>query len=328
MPPLLSLRDLSLHLPARTGRGWEPVLRDLTFSLARGEILALVGESGCGKTSIARSLLGLLPPGARLSGALEFCARRGALDLARLTPQARQWTALRGAEIGLIVQQPMHALDPRLRVRTQLVAAARAHAALPRRAALGQALDLLHELGLEDAETCVERYPHQLSGGQLQRVMLALGLVQGPELLIADEPTAALDPLTQADTLALLRRLNTSRGLAILLMTHDLAAAAALADRVAVLLAGRLVELGPTAEVWRRPAHPFTRQLLYGAGPTGDAGAVRTADFATACAFAPACPQRRPNCTERLPELEPCGPDHACRCPYWRETQPAAGAGL
>ncbi len=320
MQPLLALQDVSLQLPRGTQRGFEPVLRNLSFSLQRGEVLALVGESGCGKTSTARSVLGLLPAGARLSGSIQFASRTGMVDLAGLRPHATAWSRIRGAQIGLMIQQPMHALDPRLRIRTQLIAAARAHTPVPREQALRKSLVLLQELGLEDAEACSRRYPHQLSGGQLQRVMLALGLVHDPDLLIADEPTSALDTLTQADTLALLRRIRTTRSLAILLITHDLSVATALADRIAVMLAGRLVEIGPASAVWTRPAHPYTKQLLHGvASEAPNTIAPRAADFEGACVFTSACPQQRSSCSAQLPELEPCGEAHFCRCPYWME---------
>ena len=327
MQPLLDLQDVSLHLPSRSGRGLEPVLLNLSLSLQRGEVLALVGESGCGKTSTARSVLGLLPPGARLSGSIQFATRSGPMDLARLSPHAAAWSRVRGAQIGLVLQQPMHALDPRLRIRTQLLAAARVPATAPRGPALRQALARLEELGLEDAEACSRRYPHQLSGGQLQRVMLALALAQGPDLLIADEPTSALDVLAQAELLSLLRRLRATRPLAILLITHDLGVAAALADRIAVMLAGRLVEVGPAQAIWKRAAHPYTAQLLSdGPGGEGLPWSPGAADFATACAFVPACPRRRPSCSAALPAMEACGEDHACRCLFPIETPRAASA--
>ncbi|MET7247796.1 dipeptide ABC transporter ATP-binding protein [Methylobacterium sp. EM32] len=260
---LLSLRGLTVRYP---GSG-VTALDGLDLDLARGETLALVGESGSGKSQVALAVMGLLPPQARVSGSVRF-------DGTELTTLPRPaLDRIRGARIGLVFQEPMTALDPLFSIGHQIALPLRAHRGMGRRAADGRARDLLDLVGLRDAGSRLTAYPHELSGGERQRVMIAMALAGEPDLLIADEPTTALDVTVQAQILALLADLKARLGLALLFITHDLRLVRRIAERTAVLRAGRLVEAGPTAELFRAPQAPETRDLL-GAEPAGQKALV------------------------------------------------------
>ncbi|TXI21044.1 MAG: ABC transporter ATP-binding protein [Roseateles sp.] len=248
--PLLQVERLSLTLDGR------PLLQDLSLTLQAGEVLGLVGASGSGKSLTALALMGLLPEGARLSGSLRLDGE----DLLSL-PEAR-WNALRGQRLGLVFQEPMSALNPLMSIGAQLAEALRLHRPMSRREAWTQARAALGRVGLGDDDAGARRHPHQLSGGQRQRVVIAIALAHQPRLLIADEPTTALDVTTQAQILALLTGLAREQGCALLLVTHDLALVAQAADRVAVLQQGRLVEQGEARALLSRPQHPATQALL------------------------------------------------------------------
>ena len=248
--PLLQVERLSLTLDGR------PLLQDLSLTLQAGEVLGLVGASGSGKSLTALALMGLLPEGARLSGSLRLDGK----DLLSLS-EAR-WNALRGQRLGLVFQEPMSALNPLMSIGAQLAEALRLHRPMSRREAWEQARAALGRVGLGDDDAGARRHPHQLSGGQRQRVVIAIALAHQPHLLIADEPTTALDVTTQAQILALLTGLAREQGCALLLVTHDLALVAQAADRVAVLQQGRLVEQGEARALLSRPQHPATQALL------------------------------------------------------------------
>lgn len=251
--PLLEVRNLTLALPGTEGEG--AGIQDLTFSLASGEILALVGPSGSGKSALALALLGLLrPPGRVVGGEIRFAGR----NLLRL--QERELRRLRGGEIALVLQDPLPALDPLQRAGAPVAEAVRLHEGLSGRAARARALECLRRAGLRDPARVFRRYPHELSGGMRQRVLLAAALAGRPRLLVADEPTASLDAPLRRHVLTLLRRLSERTRMAVLLITHDLAEAA-LADRVLVLRDGRAVETGPSHPILSRPGHPFTAEL-------------------------------------------------------------------
>jgi ABC-type microcin C transport system duplicated ATPase subunit YejF len=251
--PLLEVDRLRIEFPHRA----TPAVRDLSFRIRAAEIVGLVGESGSGKSLTALAVLGLVPaPGMVRASAIRFRGRElaggGEKELRRV----------RGAEIGLVFQEPMSALNPVLSLGDQIVEAIRAHEPLTRRAARARALELMTELAIPDPRRRIDAYPHQLSGGQRQRAMLAIALAARPRLLIADEPTTALDAILREQILELLARLRDRAGLAVLLISHELGAVARICDRVLVLRAGELVEEGELPAVFDRPANAWTRQLL------------------------------------------------------------------
>ncbi len=266
--PVVAIAGLSVSLPLGADR--EFAVQGMSLDLRAGEITCLVGESGSGKSMVARAIMGLLPEGVRVAaGAMIHDGR----DLARLDEAAMR--RLRGASVGMVFQEPMTALNPMHRVGRQVDEVLRLHTDLPRAARRRRVIDLFAEMRLPQPEQLIEAYPHQLSGGQRQRVVIAMALAMGPRLLIADEPTTALDVTTQAQILALLRGLQRERGMAVLFITHDFGVVADLADRVAVLRQGVLVEQGTRAEVLLRPQHEYTRALL-DAVPAMRAPAIRT----------------------------------------------------
>jgi oligopeptide/dipeptide ABC transporter ATP-binding protein len=306
--PLLEVQELAVRFPGEAGE--LRAVDGLSFRLARGEVLGLVGESGCGKSAAALALLDLVtPPGRRAAGRILW---EGA-DVA--AQGGRALRALRGRHIAMVFQDPLTSLNPYLRVGEQLAEAAQLQGA-GRREARARAGALLERVGVEPARA-LRAFPHELSGGQRQRAMLAMALLGEPELLVADEPTTALDVTTQAWILALLRELQRERGLAVLFITHDLAVAAGLCDRVAVMYAGRLVEEAPAAALFARPLHPYTAALLACSPRLDSARGARFAgieglpprlrEAARACTFAPRCPRVRPACHEGEPGLVSAG---------------------
>jgi oligopeptide/dipeptide ABC transporter ATP-binding protein len=319
MTTLLTVTDLRVSFPGPSGRVY-PV-DGVSFSIGRGETLALVGESGCGKTLTGLSLLRLLP----LSGQIESGSviRLGETDL--LTLAAEPLRQMRGRRIGMVFQDPMTSLNPVLTVGDQIAEGIRAHQAVSRRDALARAEALLTEVGIADPAARLRSYPHQLSGGMRQRAMIAIALSGEPELLIADEPTTALDVTVQAQILELLDRLRTARGMAVLLITHDLGIVAGRADRVAVMYAGRLVEDGATVALFRHPAHPYTRGLFASVPRmTGPREPLRPipglvpspGQWPTGCRFRPRCPSAMDRCVDQPPERT-VEPGHVSRC--WLE---------
>ncbi|GAP35959.1 ABC transporter ATP-binding protein [Piscinibacter sakaiensis] len=317
-PPLLALEDLRLRL--RTARGALPVLHGVSLRLARGETLGLIGESGCGKSMTALALAGLLPEGAEVEGALR-------LDGEQLlgAPEAR-WCRLRGARVGMVFQEPMTALDPLQTIGRQVAEPLRLHRGLGRQAARAEALRLLERVQLPQAAQRLDAYPHQLSGGQRQRVLIAAAIACGPDLLIADEPTSALDAGLRREMLQLLRGLAEASGMALLLISHDLALVGEHVERVAVMYAGRIVDEGPTAAVFARRAHPYTRALFEARprlGRTAPGARLPTLPgrvpplhaLPPGCAFAPRCARAAEDCRQAVPALRPlAGDGHALRC--------------
>jgi peptide/nickel transport system ATP-binding protein len=315
---VLSVEDLRVELPA--GGGLRPAVDGVTFSLDRGEAVALVGESGCGKSQLARALLGLSPESARVTGRVWYEGH----DLLSLGERA--WRAVRGRRIGLVLQEPAAALDPVQTIEQQILEAIRLHRNVSRRQAREGAIAVLREVAFPDPERGLGEFPHRLSGGLRQRALLAMTLAPGPEVLIADEPTASLDATVAAQVLELLDHLRRARGLSVLLITHDLGVVAQHSDRVLVLYAGRIVEEAGTGELFEAPAHPYTRALLRsvprvgafgsrGARLPAIAGAV--ADLGNrpreCCAFAPRCPDRFSPCDRSEPPLYAAGRSRA-RC--------------
>ena len=284
----------------------------MSFDLDAGESLAVVGESGCGKTLTARALVGLLPDAARTTGSIRVRGREVAGS------SEEEWRRVRGREISLVFQEPGSAFDPVMTIGAQIVEAIRAHRGVERREARRIAVERLREVGFPDPERGLTEYPHRLSGGLQQRAFLAMALAAGPAILIADEPTTALDATVSAQVLELFDRLRATRGLALLLITHDLGSVAAHTDRVVVMYAGRVVEEASTSDLFRFPRHPYTRGLLASIPRVATRGAEghRFAAIAGAvpdladrpqgvCSFAPRCPDRFEPCVARKPLLYP-----------------------
>src|SRR5581483_3217418 len=257
--PLLEVRDLDVTI------GATPVVDGVSFTIRPGETLALVGESGCGKSLTARAVMGLLPPVARRAGAIALEGR----DIAGLDERAM--TELRGDAMSMIFQEPVASLNPLMTVGDQIIEALLAHRGESRRAAQGAALAMLQEVGIADGARRMTQYPFELSGGMCQRVMIAIALICRPRLVIADEPTTALDVTIQAQILALIKRLRQETGTGLLLITHDMGVVADMADRVCVMYAGRVVEEGDVFELFRRQRHPYTKLLLRSLPPIGGA---------------------------------------------------------
>ena len=321
---LLSVEGLTIEVD--TPEGAVRPVRDISFSLVPGETLALVGESGSGKTLTGLALLGLLPASMRIiNGHALFADRAGRMcNLAQLPePDMRR---MRGGEIAMVFQDPSSSLNPVHRVGDQVAEAIRAHQSLSRRDAAAAAERSLKDVGLPDPRQRARAYPHELSGGQRQRAMIATAVANGPRLLVADEPTTALDVTIQAQILDLLAALKTKRDMGMIFITHNLAVVSEIADRVCVMYAGEIVEEGPVAEVFARPRHPYTAALLASAPETDGAplsaipGTVPPPHALPAgCSFAPRCGQATEGCHSERPAFVEIGPARASRCLRWRE---------
>jgi peptide/nickel transport system ATP-binding protein len=325
--PLLSVRDLVTSF--RTDAGVLRAVDHVSFDVPRATTVALVGESGCGKSVTALSLLRLVasPPGQIESGVVALEGR----DLLRLSE--REMRDVRGNVISMIFQEPMTSLNPVYTVGWQIIEAIALHQRLSRKRARERAVELLRLVGIPEPDTSVDAYPHQLSGGQRQRVMIAMALACEPKLLLADEPTTALDVTIQAQILELLRGLQERLAMSILLITHDLGVVAENAQSVVVMYAGRVVESAPVAELFARPMHPYTRGLLDSIPRLGpDAGARRRARLRTiegivpdlrrlppGCRFADRCSMCIERCLREEPPLEHVAPGRSARC--WRASE-------
>ncbi len=318
MNRLLEVSQLRVSFPG-DGNRTVAAVDDVAFGIDRGELVALVGESGCGKSLTGLALLGLLPSGATLGRG--SVVRFDGTDLAGLGDAALR--PYRGARIAMVFQDPMSSLNPVMRVGAQVIEAIRAHRDVPKAEARRRAIALLGEVGIADPEQRVDAWPHQLSGGMRQRVMIAIALAGEPELLIADEPTTALDVTVQAQILELLDTIRAARGMAVLLITHDLGIVAGRAERVLVMYAGRIVESAATTDLFRQPLHPYTRGL-FGSLPRMDAtagrlqpipGAVPPPDrWPSGCRFHPRCPQAIDRCRGEVPPLATLEATHAAAC--------------
>ncbi|HTW51486.1 MAG TPA: ABC transporter ATP-binding protein [Stellaceae bacterium] len=312
------LRIEALRIAVRNSERSVEILRGVSLDLARGEVLCLLGESGSGKSVTLRSVLRLLPDkGTTISGRIAFEAE----DLFELPMSAL--TALRGRRIAMIFQEPATALDPVYTVGRQIVETIRRHEGVSNAEATGRARELLERVQIPLAERRLLAYPHELSGGMRQRAMIALALACRPALLLADEPTTALDTTVQIQILLLLRRLQRELGLSIIFVTHDIGVASEIADRVAIMYAGRIVESGPVRDVLRRPGHPYTEALLASTLRRGERGHRRPAipgappdpaELPGGCAFAPRCGRAEAACSEGMPPLVLSAPDHCILC--------------
>jgi oligopeptide/dipeptide ABC transporter ATP-binding protein len=319
----LDVRRFSVELP--TAAGLVRPVNELSFTVGEGEALGIVGESGSGKTMLALGLMGLEPPGARRKGEAWLYQPDGAADrrgtnLVATTPG--EMRALRGREIAMIFQEPMTALNPVMRVGTQVEEAIRVHSPeLDENEIRRRGVASLKRAAVPEPGVRARQYPHQLSGGLRQRAMIAMALAAGPGILIADEPTTALDVTVQKQILELLARLRRELQLSLIFITHDLGVVAQIADRIIVIYAGRIVEQGPALEVLRRPRHPYTAGLLR-AAPRLERGKLipipGTVPLLEAlphgCAFAPRCPEHLTDCDAAVPDLRVITADHRARC--------------
>ena len=304
--PLLEVRDLQVWLAGRGGAALH-ALRGIDLRLDRGECLALIGESGSGKTLTALAVMGLLPDGARATGRIALDGRE------LLALDEDDWCGLRGRRVAMVFQEPLTALNPLQRVLAQVMEPIRLHRLAPDRASARQrALALLARVGLEERQACA--YPHQLSGGQRQRALIAMALAAEPELLIADEPTTALDARLRVQVLELLRELVAERGMGLLLISHDLALTARRVDRLLILYGGRVMEQGAAADLLAQPRHPYT-QALWAARPRLGAGRDQPlhplkgnvpalTQLGDGCPFAPRCPLATARCAAEPPRFD------------------------
>jgi oligopeptide transport system ATP-binding protein len=328
-PVLLEVRDLAVRFAGRTGI--VDAVSGVSFDLAPGETVALVGESGSGKSTIGLALMGLTgvrSPG-RVAGAATLALKNGSRrDVMQLSD--REMQAIRGNEVAMIFQEPMSSLNPVHTVGWQICEAITCHQGVAGRSASAAAVELLKQLGIPDAERCVRAYPHQLSGGMRQRVMIAIALSCRPSLLIADEPTTALDVTVQAQILELLKQVQEETGMAILFITHNFGVVAEIAQRTMVMYAGRIGEAGPVDGVFHAPRMPYTHALLdslprldrgFDARLPAIPGQVPSPSaLPPGCAFHPRCRHAVPGrCDASIPTLEHCADDHVVRCLRWAE---------
>jgi oligopeptide/dipeptide ABC transporter ATP-binding protein len=323
--PILSVRDLKTYFLA--DEGTVRAVDGTSFDLFPGQTLGIVGESGCGKSVTARSILRIVERPGRIVGG-EIMLRRAdgsVLDLTKLPADGAQMRAIRGGEIGLVFQEPMSSLSAFHTIGNQLVEAIRLHAPLSKRAARARAIELLAMVGIPRPAQRIDAYSFELSGGLRQRVMIALALAAEPRILIADEPTTALDVTTQAQILELIRRLQQERGLAVILITHDMGVIAEMADHVVVMYLGHEVEKGPIDAIFHAPAHPYTRALLRSIPSVLAAPRSRLATISgsiphpfarpSGCPFHPRCPEfMRGTCDKTFPTEVAIAENHAAAC--------------
>ena len=321
--PILSVRNLQTFF--YTERGTALAVDDISFDISAGKTLAIVGESGCGKSMTALSLLRLVPnpPGKIVSGEIFFDGR----DVLKLSD--KEMREIRGNDISMIFQEPMTSLNPVFRIGDQIGSILRLHQGLSKQEAHKASIELLTQVGIPAPESRVKDYPHQMSGGMRQRVMIAMALACNPKVLIADEPTTALDVTIQAQILDLLRKLQKERGMAILLITHDLGVVAEMADEVAIMYAGKIIEQAPAQSLFNEKAHPYT-EGLFNSLPNLDAPSDRletirgqvpaATDFPKGCRFNPRCPKAMKICTESLPSQCTVAQDHSVSCWLYDKT--------
>ena len=335
-PALVEVSDLQVHFTSGARTEGRPIraVDGVSFRIERGETLAVVGESGSGKSVTSLALMGLLPQGGRIAGGRALFDGR---DLGTLSPG--EMRRMRGTEMGMIFQEPMTSLNPVLTVGEQITERIRTHTGLSQAAAWSQAVETLALVRIPDPHRRATNYPHQMSGGMRQRVMIAMALTCRPKLLIADEPTTALDVTIQAQILDLMRKLQAEFGMAILFITHDLGVVAEMADRVVVMYAGRAVEEASVGDIFARPRMPYTRALLRSI-PRVDRAADREQRLETiagsvpsplhlprGCGFHPRCGFALQVCIDAEPRLEDTGAGHMVRCCRWRElSEPAETA--
>jgi oligopeptide/dipeptide ABC transporter ATP-binding protein len=315
--PLLEVEDLRVHIP--TTRGTVEAVDGVSFAIERGEVVGIVGESGCGKSMLALSIMRLVPEPGRIASGRIALAGRDLLGLAE-----RDMRRVRGNEIGMIFQNPSSSLNPVMRVGRQIRETVEAHHSISAKEAWRRSIEMLRAVRIPEAEARARDFPHEYSGGMRQRVMIAIGMANNPSLLIADEPTTALDVTVQAQVMELLRTMNRETQTAIMLITHNIALVSRFCSRVLVMYAGRIVESGPTLDVFENPQHPYTAALLKAvpdveARLAGGLVAIegRPPDLArkpSGCAFHPRCAFREAICTTEMPPPFGTGPGRTARC--------------
>ncbi len=315
---LLQIKNLKMDFGKNAGAA--RAIDDVSFDIGAGETVCLVGESGCGKTVTALSIARLVPtPPANYAGGEILLNGR---DVLKMSP--RELQEIRGGVVSYVFQEPGAALNPVFRVGNQIKESLKLHR--PEKATNEEVIRLLKLVGIPAPESRIRNYPFEMSGGMQQRVMIAMALASEPKLLVADEPTTALDVTIQAQILDLLRDLKERLGMAILLITHNLGIVGDMADRLAVMYAGQIVELAPARELLRRPLHPYTKALMASVPKLrGDADRLsaipgnvpRIGNFPPGCRFAPRCPIAKPECSEKIPELVEVEPGRLVRCPFW-----------
>ena len=322
--PLLEVRHLRVEFNAR--RGTLVAIDDVSFDIAPGEVLGVVGESGAGKSITGTAIIGLLEPPGRIAGGEVFLDGRRIDNL-----PAEEMRRIRGRQIGAIFQDPLTSLNPLYTVGRQIIETIQTHLPMNAAQARGRAIELLKEVGIPAAERRIDHYPHQFSGGMRQRVVIALALCANPRLIIADEPTTALDVSIQAQIITLLKKLCREHGTAVMLVTHDMGVIAETADRVAVMYAGRLAEIGPVQEVIHHPQHPYTAGLMGSIPAIGQEverlpqieGAMpRLNAIPAGCAYNPRCPKVFDRCRSDRPDLMAAG---ATRAACWLHAEGAGG---
>ncbi|MFE0422252.1 ABC transporter ATP-binding protein [Streptomyces sp. NPDC058953] len=327
---LLEVRDLQVEF--RTRDGVAKAVNGVSYAVAEGETLAVLGESGSGKSVTAQAVMGILdtPPGRIAGGQVLFRGR----DLLTLKEEERR--AVRGAQIAMIFQDALSALNPVLSVGAQLGEMYTVHRGMKRKEARAKSVELMERVGIPAAAQRVGDYPHQFSGGMRQRIMIAMALALEPALIIADEPTTALDVTVQAQVMELLAQLRDELDMGLILITHDLGVVADIADRIAVMYAGRIVETAPVHDLYRAPAHPYTRGLLDSVPRLDQKGRELYAikglppnlqRIPSGCAFHPRCPLARPVCRTDVPPLYEAGEGRHSACHFWREALAGAGGG-
>lgn len=329
------LRVSQLNTLIHTPRGTLRAIQDVSFSLQPGEILGLVGESGSGKSVTLRSLLRVMPKTTDISGSVQWQGR----ELSDMPP--KELRAVRGGEIAMIFQEPMIALNPVLTVWRQIDESLAAHTDLNRKQRRARAIELLNQVGIPAPEMRVDDYPHQFSGGMRQRVMIAIALAGNPQLLLADEPTTALDVTIQEQILKLLSTLRDELGMGMIFVTHDLGVVAQLCDRVAVMYAGRIVENAPVAEIFSQPRHPYTQGLMASVPQTGgertpllsiEGTPPSLLNLPKGCSFSPRCRYKTARCEQEVPILDSLNTQHHVACHHYADLpvattlQPTSGA--
>jgi oligopeptide transport system ATP-binding protein len=314
--PILTLHDLKTYF--YSPGGVVKAVDGVSLDLREGETLGVVGESGSGKSVTCLSVLGLVPPPGKIVGGSVVFEGRNLVEL-----PDRELRKVRGKRIGMVFQDPMTSLNPFLTIGDQVVESLLVHDHLPKAEARRRAAAMLEKVGIPDATARLSDFPHRFSGGMRQRAMIAMALIGNPKVLIADEPTTALDATIQAQVLDLFRQVKAEFGASILLITHNLGIVAGMADRVAVMYAGRVVEYGPTDAIFYRPRHPYTLALLRAVPRLGNGSTEATsidgappdlAHLPGGCAFYDRCPFHEDKCKHEMPPLEPVGPDHSARC--------------
>jgi len=320
------LKVSGLNTRIKTSRGEIRAIQDVSFTLEAGEILGLVGESGSGKSVTLRSLLKLMPPSAQTTGSVTWQGQ----ELTGLGPRAL--SKVRGGQIAMIFQEPMIALNPVLTVQRQIDESLCAHTTLNRKQRRARTIELLGLVGIPDAENRLDDYPHQFSGGMRQRVMIAVALAGEPRLLLADEPTTALDVTIQEQIIKLLLNLRDQLHMGMIFVTHDLSVVAQLCDRVAVMYAGRIVESGPVLDIFRQPRHPYTQGLMASVPQAGgermplqsiDGTPPSLLALPPGCSFSPRCAYRTERCEREVPVLESLSEQHNVACHHYRELIPS-----